>query len=89
MLYGSYYSESPISLLPELVQTLTVILTHRIQKAFVMLRVSNIAHLLTKPDQVAKAGRLERKPKQPNIKSSTSPKPKRKQNKEVKTSLLV
>ena len=27
----------------------------------VMLRVSNIAHLLTKLDQVAKAGRLERK----------------------------
>ena len=27
-----------------------------------MLRVSNIAHLPTKPDQVAKAGRLERKP---------------------------
>ena len=54
-----------------------------------MLRVSNIAHLLTKPDQVAKAGRLERKPKQPSIKSSTSPKPKRKQNKEVKTSLLA
>ena len=49
-----------------------------------MLRVSNIAHLPTKPDQVAKAGRLERKPKQPSIKSSTSPKPKRKQNKEVK-----
>ena len=48
-----------------------------------MLRVSNIAHLPTK------AGRLERKPKQPGIKSSTSPKPKRKQNKEVKTSLLA
>ena len=54
-----------------------------------MLRVSNIAHLLTKPDQVAKAGRLERKPKQLSIKSWTSPKPKRKQNKEVKTSLLA
>ena len=54
-----------------------------------MLRVSNIAHLPTKPDQVAKAGRLERKPKQPSIKSSTSRKPKRKQNKEVKTSLLA
>ena len=40
-----------------------------------MLRVSNIAHLLTKPDQVAKAGRLERKPKQPSIKSAASPKP--------------
>ena len=52
-----------------------------------MLRVSNIAHLPTKPDQVAKAGRLERKPKQPSIKSSTLPKPKRKQYKEVKTSL--
>ena len=45
-----------------------------------MLRVSNIAHLLTKPDQTAKAGRLESKPKQPRKKSSTSPKPKRKQN---------
>ena len=55
-----------------------------------MLRVSNTAHLPTKPDQVSKAGRLERKPKQPNmIKSLTSPKPKRKQNKEVKTSLLA
>ena len=53
-----------------------------------MLRVSNIAHLLTKPDQVAKAGRLERKPKQPSIKSATSPKSMRKQNKEVKTSPL-
>ena len=52
-----------------------------------MLRVSNIAHLPTKPDQVAKAGRLERKPKQISIKSSTSPK--RKQNKEVKASLLA
>ena len=28
-----------------------------------MLRVSNIAHLLTKPDQEGKAGRLEWKPK--------------------------
>ena len=28
-----------------------------------MLKASNIAHLSTKPDQVAKAGRLERKPK--------------------------
>ena len=54
-----------------------------------MLRVSNIAHLPTKPDQVAKAERLERKPKQPSIKSSNWPKPKRKQNKEVKTSLLA
>ena len=54
-----------------------------------MLTVSNITHLPTKPDQVAKAGRLERKPKQPRIKSSTSPKPMRKQNKEVKTSLLA
>ena len=54
-----------------------------------MLRVSNIAHLPTKPDQVAKARRLERKPKQPSIKSSTSPKLKRKQNKEIKTSLLA
>ena len=53
-----------------------------------MLRVSNIANVPTKSDQVAKAGRLERKPK-PSIKSSTSPKPKRKQNKEVKTSLLA
>ena len=54
-----------------------------------MLRVSNIAHPPTKPDQVAKAGRLERKPKQPRINSSLSPKPKRKQNKEIKTSLLA
>ena len=54
-----------------------------------MLRVSNIAHLPTKPDQVTNAGGLERKPNQPSIKSSTSPKPKRKQNKEVKTSLLA
>ena len=54
-----------------------------------MLGVSNIAHLPTKPDQVAKAGGLERKPKQPIIKSPTSPKPKRKQNKEVNTSLLA
>ena len=52
-----------------------------------MLRERNIAHLPTKPDQVAKAERLDRKPKQPSIKSSNSPKPKRKQNKEVKTSL--
>ena len=52
-----------------------------------MLRVSNIAHLPTKPDQVAKAGRLERKPTQTSIKSSTWPK--RKQNKEVKGSLLA
>ena len=35
-----------------------------------MLRVSNIAHLLTKRDQVAKAERLEKKPKQLSIKSS-------------------
>ena len=35
LLYGSYYFESPISLLPtELVQTLTVTLTLRMQKAF-------------------------------------------------------
>ena len=54
-----------------------------------MLRVINIAPLPTKPDQVAKAGRLETKPKKPNIKSSTSPKPKGKQNKEVKTSPLA
>ena len=55
-----------------------------------MLRVSNIAHLSTKPDQVAKAGgRLERKTKETSIKSSTSAKTKRKQNKEVKTSLLA
>ena len=32
--YGSHYSESPISLLPELVETLAVTLTHRMQKAF-------------------------------------------------------
>ena len=37
-----------------------------------LLRVSNTAHLPTKPDQVAKAARLEGKPKS-NIKSSTSP----------------
>ena len=37
-----------------------------------MLGVSNVAHLPTKPDQLAKAGRLERKPKQPSIKSSTN-----------------
>ena len=49
-----------------------------------MLRVSNIAHLPTKPDQVAKAGRLERKPKQLSIKSSTSPKPKRNKIKKSK-----
>ena len=54
-----------------------------------MLRISNIAHLPTKPGQVAKAGRLERKPKQPSIKSSTSPKAKTKQNKGVKTSLMA
>ena len=39
-----------------------------------MLRVSNIAHLPTKPGQVAKAGRLEKKPTQPSIKCSTSQK---------------
>ena len=55
-----------------------------------MLRVSDIAHLPTKPDQVVKAEILEeRKPKQQSIKSSTSPKPKRKQNEEVKTGLLA
>ena len=54
-----------------------------------MLRVSNITLLPTRPNQVAKAGRLERRPKQPSIKSSASPKPKRKQNKEVKTSLMA
>ena len=32
-----------------------------------MLKASNIAHLSTKPDQVAKAGRLERKPKHLSI----------------------
>ena len=52
-----------------------------------LLRVSNTAHLPTKPDQVAKAGRLKRKPKS-SIKLSTLPKPQRKQNKEVKTSLV-
>ena len=46
-----------------------------------MLRVSNTAHLPAKPDQVAKARRLERKSK-PSIKSPTSPKPKRKKNKD-------
>ena len=51
-----------------------------------LLRVVNTAHLLTKRDQVAEAGRLDRESKS-SIKSSTSPKPKRKQNKEVKTSL--
>ena len=53
-----------------------------------LLRVSNTAHLPTKPDQVTKAGRLKRKPKS-NIKLSTLPKPQRKQNKEVKTSLVA
>ena len=48
-----------------------------------MLKLSNIARVPTKPDQVAKAGRLERKPKQPSIESSTLPKPRRKQKKEV------
>ena len=33
--YGSHFTESPISLLPtELVQTLTLTLTHRMQKPF-------------------------------------------------------
>ena len=40
-----------------------------------MLRVSNIAHLPTKPDQVAKARGLERKPKQTSINSTPLPKP--------------
>ena len=53
-----------------------------------MLRASNTAHLPTKLDQVAKVGRLARKPK-PSIKSSTSAKSRRKQNKEAKTSLLA
>ena len=53
-----------------------------------LLRVSNTAHVPTKPNQVAKARRLKRKPKS-NIKSSTLLKPKRKQNKELKTSLLA
>ena len=53
-----------------------------------MLRVSKTPHLPPKPDQAAKAGRLERKPK-PSIKSSTLPKPKKQQNKEVKNSLLA
>ena len=53
-----------------------------------LLRVSNTAHLPTKPEHVEESGRLEKKPKS-SIKSSTSPKPKRKQNKEVKTSLLA
>ena len=53
-----------------------------------MLGVSNTAHLPTKRDQVVKARRLERKLK-PSIKSSISSKRKRKQNEEVKTSLLA
>ena len=53
-----------------------------------MLRASNTDHLHSKLDQVAKVGRLERKPK-PSIKSPTSPKSTRKQNKEAKTSLLA
>ena len=53
-----------------------------------MLRVSNIANVPIKADHVAKAGRLERKPK-PSIKSLTLPKPKKQQNKEVKNSLLA
>ena len=44
-----------------------------------LLKVSNTTHLPTKPDQVAKAGGLERKPKS-TIKSSISSKAKRKQN---------
>ena len=49
-------------------------------------RVSNTAQLPNKSDQVVEAGRLEGKPK-----SSLQPrqKPRRKQNKEVKTSLLA
>ena len=54
-----------------------------------MLRMTKITLLPTRPNPVAKAGRLERRPKQPSIKSSVSPKPKRKQNKEVKPSLMV
>ena len=54
-----------------------------------MLKVSNTDHLHTKPDQIAQTRRLERKRKQPSIKSSPSPKTKRKQNKEAKTSLLA
>ena len=53
-----------------------------------LLRVSNTAHVPTKPNQVAKARKLKRKPKS-SIKSSTLLKPKRKQNKELKTSLLA
>ena len=53
-----------------------------------LLRVSNTTHLPTKLDQVVKAGRLKRKPKS-SIKSSTWPKPQRKRNKEVKTSLVA
>ena len=53
-----------------------------------MLRVSNIAHLSTKPDQVAQAGRLEGKPKQPSIKSSTSPKKENKIKKSKLSSIL-
>ena len=54
-----------------------------------MLKISNIAHLHTKPDQVAKARRLEKKPKQPSITSSTWAKQNTKQNKEVKNSLMA
>ena len=64
---------------------------HRTQKITSNLTdniVINTAHLPTKPNQVAKAGRLERKPKS-SIKSSTSSKLKTMQNKEVKTSLLA
>ena len=53
-----------------------------------MLRASSAAHLPTKSDKVSKAERLDRKPNS-SIKSSISAKPKRKQNKEVETSLLA
>ena len=55
-----------------------------------MLRVSNIALLLTKPDQVANAGRYWRE-NQNNLTSNLQlyQNQREKKNKEVKTSLLA
>ena len=49
------------------------------------LRVSNTAHLPTKPNQVAKAGRLKRKPK--NQASSLQFHPDQRENKTKKSKL--
>ena len=54
-----------------------------------MLRVSNIAHLPTKPNQIAKARRLERKPKQPSTRLQLGQTQISKQNKEVKNTLMA